>query len=148
MQFRRRTSKFDGEGSILPLINVVFLLLIFFMLVGRLTQAAPFTVTPPVSQQAEAAEPPAAEAPREAAILIAADGRLALNGRLLEPLALKTELAAQLAAQPDLPVTLRADGAAEATEVVAVMETLRDAGVRHLQLFAQASPSAPGTAEP
>src|SRR3546814_9879911 len=79
---------------------------------------------------------------------VGASGRLSLNGRLLEPLALKPELAAQLAAQPDLPVTLRADGAAEATEVVAVMETLRDAGVRHLQLFAQASPSAPGTAEP
>src|SRR3546814_17522588 len=110
MQFRRRTSKFDGEGSILPLINVVFLLLIFFMLVGRLTQAAPFTVTPPVSQQAEAAEPPAAEAPREAAILIAADGRLALNGRTLEPLALKTELVAQLAAPPHLPFPLRAAG--------------------------------------
>src|SRR3546814_21197217 len=103
MQFRRRTSKFDGEGSILPLINVVFLLLIFFMLVGRLTQAAPFTVTPPVSQQAEAAEPQPAEAPPEAAIQIAADGRLAPNGRLLEPLAPKTEPAAHHDPQPALP---------------------------------------------
>src|SRR3546814_16133384 len=125
MQFRRRTSKFDGEGSILPLINVVFLLLIFFMLVGRLTQAAPFTVTPPVSQQAEAAEPPAAEAPREAAILIAAAGRLALNGRLLEPLALKTATAAQPAPHPHSPVTLRPAGAAAATALARGVATPR-----------------------
>jgi biopolymer transport protein ExbD len=146
MQFRRRARSFDSEAGILPLINVVFLLLIFFMLAGRLTQAAPFSVEPPVSQEAAAAERPTPEAPREAAVLVAADGRLALNGRPLEPAALKAALAAQLAAHPNLPVSLKADGDAEAAAVVAVMETLRDAGVRRLQLFAQASQTRPGAA--
>ena len=35
------------EDNILPLINVVFLLLIFFMLAGVLTQSPPFSLTPP-----------------------------------------------------------------------------------------------------
>jgi biopolymer transport protein ExbD len=141
MQFRRRVRRFDAEAGILPLINVVFLLLIFFMLAGQLTQAAPFSVTPPVSEQAGAAGPQADE-PREAAILLAADGRLALNGQPIEAPDLKSAVAEQLAVRPDLPVSLKADGATEAAEVVAVMEVLRDAGVRRLQLFAQSGDSA------
>ena len=137
MQLRRRTRDHDPGAGILPLINVVFLLLIFFMLAGQLTAAGPFKVTPPVSQQA-AAERQAA-VPREAAVLVAADGRLALNGQPVDAPALKAAMAADLARQPDLPVSLRADRAAEAVAVVAVMETLRDAGVRRLQLFAEAS---------
>ena len=39
MQIRRRRRRFDADAGILPLINVVFLLLIFFMLAGRLTEA-------------------------------------------------------------------------------------------------------------
>lgn len=134
MQLRRRRSRFDADAGILPLINVVFLLLIFFMLAGRLTTAAPFKVVPPVSEQAAAAE----AAPREAAVLVAADGRLALNGQPIDAAALRAAVAEALAQRPDLPVSLTADGGAAATEVVAVMESLRDAGVHRLQLFAQA----------
>lgn len=134
MQFRHRVRRFDAEAGILPLINVVFLLLIFFMLAGRLTEAAPFRVTPPASEQAGAAD---ADVLREVAVLVAADGRLALNGQPIEAQALQSAVAAQLSDRPDLPVSLKADGAAEAAEVVAVMELLRDAGVRRLQLFAR-----------
>jgi biopolymer transport protein ExbD len=141
MQFKRRVRRFDAEAGILPLINVVFLLLIFFMLAGRLTEAAPFNVTPPVSDQAGAAARPHADDLREAAVLVAADGRLALNGQPMEAPALKAAVTAQLAVRPDLPVSLKADGAAEAAEVVSVMEVLRDAGVRRLQLFAQSGDS-------
>lgn len=141
MQFRRGARRPDAEAGILPLINVVFLLLIFFMLAGRLTLAAPFSVAPPLSREAGAPERPGPQAPREAVVLVAADGRLALNGRPLESGALTAAVAAQLAAQPALPVSLKADGNAEAVAVVAVMEALRDAGVRRLQLFAQAGDS-------
>ncbi|HMA13524.1 MAG: ExbD/TolR family protein [Bacteroidota bacterium] len=140
MQLRRRRSRFDADAGILPLINVVFLLLIFFMLAGRLTEAAPFSVVPPVSEQAAAAE---AAAPREAAILVAADGRLALNGTAMDAGALRAAVAEALARRPDLPVSLKADGGTEAAEVVAVMESLRDAGVRRLQLHAQGGTQPP-----
>ena len=144
MQFKRRARKADPEAGILPLINVVFLLLIFFMLAGRLIQAAPFSVEPPVSAEAGAAPGPGAERPRQATVLLAADGRVALNGRPLDPAALQEAVAEQLAQQPDLPVNLKADGDAEASAVVEVMEQLRDAGVRRLQLFAQARPAQGG----
>jgi biopolymer transport protein ExbD len=150
MRFRQRKSKADTEAGILPLINVVFLLLIFFMLAGQLTAAGPFPVMPPESAAAGAPDLQQEGEPREAVILLAADGRLALDGALVEEAALKAALAERLAAVPGLPVHLKADGDAEAAAVVAVMETLRDAGVRRLQLFAQASAQAgpEGEAQP
>lgn len=137
MRFRRPMRKTDSEERILPLINVVFLLLIFFMLAGRLTAAEPFDVAPPHSAAAGAPEAAVADRPREAVILLAADGRLALDGAPLDVAALQAALGDRLAATPDLPVHLKADGDAEAAAVVALMERLRDAGVGRLQLFAQ-----------
>ncbi|MGD1879790.1 MAG: ExbD/TolR family protein [Kiloniellaceae bacterium] len=143
MRFKRRDRQADTEERILPLINVVFLLLIFFMLAGRLTESAPFDVQPPTSAAAGVAPPAADGAPREAVVLLAADGRLALDGEPMEAAAVRQTLAGRLAAAPGQPVHLKADGAAEAAAVVAVMETLRDAGVHRLQLFTLAA--APGT---
>ncbi|MEX2630218.1 MAG: biopolymer transporter ExbD [Tistlia sp.] len=119
----------NDDERILPLINVVFLLLIFFMLAGRLSASDPFRVEPPRS----AAEAPAAA--QETVVLVGADGRLALDGLLLEPPALARAVAARLKAEPGTTLRLKADGGAEATEVVAVMELLRDAGVERLKLL-------------
>lgn len=137
MRLHRPSRKTDSEARILPLINVVFLLLIFFMLAGRLEQADLFEVAPPVSGKAAEAAPGDLQAPREIVLLLAADGRLALDGAVMTPQALTAEVAARLAAQPDLPLVLKADGGAEALRVVEIMESLRAAGLRDLQLLAR-----------
>lgn len=108
----------------MPLINLVFLLLIFFMLAGRLTAADPFEIAPPES--ASGADPVA----EEMLILVAADGRLALDGAMVS----EAELAERLGREPRR-VRLKADAEAEAVRVVQVMEVLRDAGVENLHLL-------------
>lgn len=138
MQFHRPTRKPDSEERVLPLINVVFLLLIFFMLAGRLSEAELFEVVPPESAGAGEVAPPKPDEPREIVLLLAADGRLALDGEILDPAQLTAALAARRAGRPELPVTLKADGAAEALAVVAAMESLRAAGLREIRLLAQA----------
>ena len=144
MQFHRPGRKADSEERVLPLINVVFLLLIFFMLAGRLNEAELFKVTPPRS--AEAGEAAAPEEPEAIELLLAADGRLALNGEMLQPEGLKPALAAR-SLRNGLPVTLKAEAEADALAVVAVMERLRAAGLRNVQLVAQA-PAAGGQGQP
>jgi len=119
----------NDEERILPLINVVFLLLIFFMLAGRLAASDPFEIAPPRS----ASEGPAAT--QDLLVLVGADGRLALDGEILEEAALEAAVAERLAANDGARVRLKADGRAEATDVVAVMELLRAAGVERLKLL-------------
>jgi biopolymer transport protein ExbD len=62
---RRRT-----RDSIVPMINIVFLLLIFFLLTVAVRPASPFAVSPPESAASALAE-------AEATLFVAADGRLA-----------------------------------------------------------------------
>ncbi|SDE51386.1 ExbD/TolR family protein [Rhodospira trueperi] len=122
----RQTS--DDE-RILPLINVVFLLLIFFMLAGSLSAIDPFDITPPRS--ASTGE----DDPQEIVVLVSADGRLALDGVPAADAAFEAMLSARLDATEGVRVRLKADGHADATEVVAVMERLRALGVNRLFLL-------------
>lgn len=119
----------NQEERILPLINVVFLLLIFFMLAGRLAASDPFEIAPPTSQS----EGPAAQ--QELLVQVGADGRLALDNREMEADALKAAVAERMETAEGAGVRLKAHSRAAATEVVEVMELLREAGVRKLQLL-------------
>ena len=89
-----------GE-SIVPMINVVFLLLVFFLMTSRLAPPEAFEVTPP------AAEAPGADG-EGAALLVSAEGELAWRDlRGDAALAGFAAAAAETGAAP----RLRADGA-------------------------------------
>ena len=90
----------NDEERVLPLINVVFLLLIFFMLAGKLSASDPFQVEPPRSLSEG---PPT---PQDSLVLVGADGRLALDGEIMEGPALKAALAARLAGEAEVRVRL------------------------------------------
>jgi len=115
--------------SLTPLIDVVFIILIFFMLAGKLSASDPFEVVPPHSLS----EGPPVQ--QDSLVLVGADGRLALDGVVMEGPALKATLAERLAGADEVRVRLKADGCAEAARVVAVMELLREAGVERLKLL-------------
>ena len=110
----------------LPLINVVFLLLIFFMLAGRLAAVDPFPTEPPRS----ASEGLTQE--HDMVVHVDADGRLALDGTIMDAAELRGAVVRYGASRT---VRLEADGRAEAVRVVAVMELLRAAGVEKLDLL-------------
>jgi biopolymer transport protein ExbD len=119
----------SDDESVLPLINVVFLLLIFFMLAGQLTSADPFDIDPPQSRSDGTGET------AELTVQLGADGQLALEGETMDPAALQAAVAEQVKDGESIRVRLKADADAEATEVVAVMERLRAAGLRRLKLL-------------
>lgn len=128
MRFQSRQSRSDDE-RILPLINVVFLLLIFFMLAGQFSAADPFRIVPPQSLGEGQV------AVEELVVQVAAEGQLALDGVILEDSALKAAMADRLAGREGMKIRLKADGEAPALRVVAVMEVLREAGVEKVQLL-------------
>jgi len=122
-----RTGREDDR--ILPLINVVFLLLIFFMVVGSLSATDPFPVEPPRSINGEAGDP------KDVVLLIGEDGRLALDGAEITGTELEAAVAGRLKSAPHPEVHVKADGGAEASAVIAVMETLRRAGAERVRLM-------------
>lgn len=131
MRLMRRRSGGNGrnDDQILPLINVVFLLLIFFMVVGSLSATDPFRIEPPRSVNGGAGDP------KDLILLIGADGRLALDGAVVEAAQLQGAVAGRLQSLAHPEVHVKADGGAEASAVVKVMETLRRAGVERIRLM-------------
>lgn len=128
MHFETSRPKRDDE-RLLPLINVVFLLLIFIMLAGRLATSDPFRIEPPRSRSDTAAQP------RELTVLIGAGGRLALDGQVMGRAQIRSAVATRASRDGSLRVLVRADGHAEAIRVIAVMELLREAGIENLNLL-------------
>ncbi|MBL26267.1 MAG: biopolymer transporter ExbD [Rhodospirillaceae bacterium] len=129
MRLRAPQRETSDDERILPLINVVFLLLIFFMIAGRLASSDPFNIEPP---QSASEGPPEAQ---EMVVLVGADGDLALDGEIMDETTLEAAVAERMAAEDVPPLRLKADGRADATKVVAVMELLREAGVESLRLL-------------
>jgi biopolymer transport protein ExbD len=121
----RRT---NDDDRILPLINVVFLLLIFFMLAGHLAATDPFHIEPPVSvSETEPGE-------SGHVVLVGADGRIAFDGKTVDEDGLKAALAGPVG-DGARNFQLKADGGAAAVRMVEVMEILRAAGVRKLHVL-------------
>jgi biopolymer transport protein ExbD len=125
------------EENLLPMINVVFLLLIFFLISAKMTPPEPFVVTPP-SAQTEA------EAEGTFTLYLAADGRVGFHDAEGEA-ALQMLGAAQAeycgladceAAKPRL--TLRADTALPAAQLAALLPQIATLGFAQIELVAQA----------
>ncbi|MCB4456836.1 ExbD/TolR family protein [Leisingera sp. McT4-56] len=109
--------------SIVPMINVVFLLLIFFLMTSRLAQPDPFDVTPP-----EAASGAAPEA--QPVLYIGADGRMFFDGA--EDETALTRLAAASTGHPS--IQLRADARLEAKTLARILRQLAKAGLSRAEL--------------
>lgn len=109
--------------NLTPMIDVVFLLLVFFMLVSRFGQldGVPLAL-------AGGAAPGWSGAPR--LVDVRPDG-LSLNGTPREAAALIADLR-RLMPAPDAPVVLRPQDGADVQRLVAVIDLLRAAGITHV----------------
>ncbi|MGE6315529.1 ExbD/TolR family protein [Shewanella baltica] len=119
------------EERILPLINVVFLLLIFFMVAGSLSVTAPFDVTPPVSQSDGVDEPDAV------LILISRENKLALDNEPITEAELLARIDMLLSAEPETQVTLKVDGELSGNQLVHFTQALYGVGVKKLRLLTE-----------
>ena len=125
--------------TIVTLINVVFFLLVFFMLIGRMDATAPFSVTPPLASVY--AEMPGGGA----TVSVNTTGDLALNGAALSPDALRVKLADLLAAQPDLLVRINVHSEAELRRFLPLVAEIETLGATDIVLVV--SPDAPSRRE-
>lgn len=133
MQLRRKSGRArNDDDSVLPLINVVFLLLIFFMLAGHLAAGDPFVIEPPKSQSE------GQNTPQDMLILVSSDGRFALDGVEMSEEALIETATQRLQLQEhaeDMTLRLKTDGGTPANRIVGLMQRLRQAGFKSLKLL-------------
>ena len=103
-----------------PLVDMVFILLVFFMLASTLESRRGLAVT--------AAAGPGSGAEAALLIRVHGDGGLDLAGRPVTLAGLETVLAPRFAADPDRPALVQADSAVPLARLVTVMDAVAAAG--------------------
>jgi len=129
MRLRRRISSGEiREDGVIPLINIVLLLLIFFLLAGRIATPEAADVRPPSSTSApgDPADP--------ATLEVTAAGEVRYLGDLRDLMAAATAVALAVG---DGEAVIRADRAAPAERVLEVAAALRMARVERSRLVVE-----------
>lgn len=112
--------------TIIALIDVVFFLLVFFMLIGRMDATAPFDVSPPVAQTGS--DMPAGGI----TLAISETGYMAVDGiPNADPL---PQLLGALSTAPDTLIRINAHRDAELRHILPLIAKLEAAGARDVAL--------------
>jgi biopolymer transport protein ExbD len=136
MVLRSRSAR-KARIEIIPMIDVVFFLLVFFMMASlamTIYQGMPVSLPEAATGQKAVAE--------TAAITVARDGQTYLNR---EPVALKAlpeRLRPLLAANRELAVVINADREVAHARVVDVLDELRGSGVHRIAIAVTPEPGA------
>lgn len=120
------------EPSVVPLVNIVFLLLIFFMLLGRITSPDVLDIEPPAS-----ASGGQIDSRRDILILVSKDGRLALDDDEMEQDLLLSAVSELLDEERAMRVRIKADAGLDAVTLIRLMEHLKEIGVKRLLLLTE-----------
>lgn len=129
-----RPARRQHPETIIALIDVVFFLLVFFMLIGRMDATSPFEVSPPVALTGS--DMPAGGI----TISVGADGVLALDGLETDRGTLDQRLSAQLASDPDLLVRVNAHKGAALRHVLPLVAAVEQMGARDVVLVVTPTP--------
>lgn len=135
MQFRRQSTEQDGI-NLTPLIDVVFLLLIFFMVTTTFSRETRLLVNLPEANAELSSETEV----RQIEVLVTQEGAYSINGRSLVNNRIETlirGLEIESGGDTDLPILLIADAEATHQSVVTAMDAIGQSGFSRLNIATQ-----------
>ncbi|WP_299377422.1 biopolymer transporter ExbD [uncultured Kiloniella sp.] len=138
MKIRQNENTSELTESTLPMINVVFLLLIFFMIAGSLQKTLPFNITPLKAQ----ADIPKQETPL--IIHISALGQIMVEDQEVKFEKLKTVIQKKYNSNdgqittpqfPHIrPITIRSDQSTNTMDVIKILSLLKEMKIEQVAL--------------
>lgn len=132
MNFSRTTRKLRPVNMV-SLIDIVFTIILFFLVTGHIESSSRLPVELP---KAEAGQP-LEEGPM--VVTLGKYGEVAINDQRVELGSLAPIFAQAFAATPEQVITLKADALLEANRLVDLMETIRKAGGKHVAIMTDSS---------
>ncbi len=145
LEFRPRGKRAGVTLNLTPLIDVLFLFIIFFTLTSTFKRVGELELRLPDSSTAQPA-PAGAEA-LELELVATEDGRLLLDRRPLALTELKSALASLRAENPERRVLIKAEAGVTHGEVVRLLDIVREAGFPGVGIGTERS-GAPGEESP
>ena len=125
----KQVSTTNHSENILPLVNVVFLLLIFFMLAGAFSKPDLFEVVVPSAENDNAADR------KVLTILMNENGEIALDQSILSEEELIKTVSNEFESGSLVQLQLKADANMNATRLIDVMELLSNTELSSIHLL-------------
>lgn len=119
----------DTDSSLIPLINIVFLMLIFFMIAGHITIQEPFKVQSPISKSTVTPDD------QSLTLAISADGELALAGLTVSRGELPGQLEEHKKDSTPLKLIVKADGQLKARDLKPVLRLLQESDIQKVRIL-------------
>ncbi|QJD60157.1 biopolymer transporter ExbD [Pseudomonas sp. gcc21] len=134
MRMRRHTAMSDEEAGIdlTPMLDIVFIMLIFFIVTSSFIKEAGITVQTPSA--ASASEQPKGNI----LIAVSPNGEIWMDGQQVDIRAVRAAVERMRVDQPDSSVVVQADQDSRSGLVIQVMDQVRLAGVQDVALAATA----------
>ena len=131
MRRRRQTDTDESEVNLTPMLDVVFIMLIFFIVTASFVKEAGIDIT----------RPPAATAERKERgnilVAITENDQIWIDRRQVDPRALRANIERLHAENPQGSVVIQADKGSKNGLLVQVMDAARLAGVTSVSLAAE-----------
>jgi biopolymer transport protein ExbD len=127
---RHRAGRAGPEINMAPLVDMVFTLLLFFLVTTTFTRETGVEVSRPAAASAREME-------RDALLVaLTRDGAIFVHNRAVDLLELRAVLQESLKETPDRPVVILADKASQTGGLVSVMDECALAGVKKVAVAA------------
>jgi biopolymer transport protein ExbD len=133
---RRRNREADtdeAEIDLTPMLDVVFIMLIFFIVVASFLKEAGIEINRSDSNQ----NPPDADA-TSIVVTITGDDQIWMENRRIDIRAVRANIARLLATDPEQPFTIKTEPGATAGTLLEVGDAAREAGVKQVNWPAEA----------
>jgi biopolymer transport protein ExbD len=131
MQFEG-TRRSGQAPNLTPLIDIVFLLLIFFMLTAHFVRDESIAIQLPQAETAVSREDDAA-----VVVMLDTDGKIHLAGEIIEAQSLEGALRRALQGRSKKWVTLRGDRASDLGNAVSILDAARKAGAETVDVVTE-----------
>ncbi len=138
----KRAHRAPQSETIIALIDVVFFLLVFFMLIGRMDATAPFDVVPPQAQTGR--DMPAGGI----TLAVSEDGDLALDGSEISTRALPAALTKELTKNPAFRLRINAHRDTDLRHVLPLVSQAEALGILDVILVVTPERSLPSGSRP
>ncbi len=119
--------------SVIPMINIIFLLLIFFIIAGNIEIVDKLDVTPPKANAVDN------KPPVNAIIYLSKDGLIALNSDIIAEKDLRTVIKTLFIENQKQQVSIKADAGVPAKTLLMVMKLIEESGGSEVSLITQAN---------
>ena len=131
MRRRQNRRKSESEVNLTPMLDVVFIMLIFFIVTASFVKEAGIDVNRPDAQTAVKKDR------ANILIAIAENGDIWIDRRKIDPRAVRANIERLHAENPQGSVVIQADKKSQTEVLVGVMDSARQAGVYNVSIAAQ-----------